>query len=230
MTSIDQHKGNTKSDIVYDFIKEQIITGIYKPDGRIIIRDVAQQLGVSDIPVREAIKRLAADGLLETKSHSGARVAPINTETLEEIFLIRIELETLSTRLAAKAASTEEIDALERLVDQMDDSINKQDLDAYSLSNRAFHQQLYRASHAQVLIDMVENLFLRSENSKMVFHYDPDRLRHSNEEHRSIVNAIRERDEEKAARIIRSQKETGFNVVLNALRISRMLQGGESKS
>lgn len=225
----NEHKGHTKSDTVYHFIKEQIMTGVYKPDERIIIRDIARQLGVSDIPVREAIKRLTADGLLETKSHSGARVAPINTDTLEEVFLIRTELETLSTRLAAKAATPEEIDSLELLVDQMDASIGKQDLTAYSLSNRNFHQQLYRASHAQVLIDMIENLFLRSENSKMVFHYDPDRLRQSNEEHRSIVEALRERDEEKAARVIRSQKETGFKVVLNALRISQMLQGGNTK-
>ncbi|TBL76076.1 GntR family transcriptional regulator [Paenibacillus thalictri] len=223
--SIDHLKSKTKSDQVYDFLKEQILSGAYKPDGRIVIRDIGKQLGVSDIPVREAIKRLAADGLLEIKSHSGARVAPINTDNLEEIFLIRLELETLSTRLAAKAATAEEIDILDSLVRQMDESIVQKDLDTYSLSNREFHQLLYRASHAQVLIDMIENLFLRSENSKMVFHYDPDRLLQSNEEHRAIVEAIRQRDEEKAAQIIRTQKESGFKIVLNALRISKMLQG-----
>jgi len=224
--SIEHLKGGTKSDKVYEFLKEQVLSGVYKPEERIIIRDIARQLGVSDIPVREAIKKLAADGLLELKSHSGARVAPINIENLEEIFLIRIELETLSTRLAVRAATDEEIESLDRLVKQMDVSIGSHDLTDYSTSNREFHQQLYRASHAPVLIDMIESLFMRSENSKMVFHYDPERLRQSNDEHRAIVEAIRARDEEKAAQIIRGQKETGFKVVLNALKISRALHGG----
>lgn len=224
--TINKNKPNTKSEKVYDFLKEKVLSGHYKPGERIIIREVSEQLGVSDIPVREALKKLAADGLIEIKSHSGARVAPLNIDNLEEIFLIRIELETLSTRLAVKAATAEEIDSLEQLVNNMEESITKHNIADYTKYNREFHQRLYRASHAPVLIEMIENLFLRSENSKMIFYHDPERLRHSNDEHRAIVEAIRDQDEQKAVSLIRTQKESGFRVVLNALQFSKSMYGG----
>jgi DNA-binding GntR family transcriptional regulator len=222
---MDHLEGNTKSDKVYEFLKEKILAGAYKPGDRIIIREISKQLGVSDIPTREAIKKLASNGLLEIKSHSGARIAPLNINNLEEIFLIRAELETLAARLSAKSATTEEIAALDSYVRKMDESIQINDISEYTLSNREFHKLLYRASHASVLIDMIESLFMRSENSKMIFYHDPERLRISNDEHRAIVEALRDKDEEKAAKIIRSQKENGFRVVLNALMMSKTLFG-----
>jgi DNA-binding GntR family transcriptional regulator len=224
--TLGDFEGSTKSDKVYEFLKEKILTAAYKPGDRIVIREISRQLGVSDIPVREAVKKLASDGLLEIKSHSGARVAPLNIRNLEEIFLIRVELETLATRLAVKYATSEEISLLDSYVQKMDESIQKSDISQYTKYNREFHRALYRASHSPILADMVENLFMRSENSKMVFHHDPARLRISNDEHRAIVEAIRNKDEETATKVIRSQKENGFSVVLNALKLSKTLFGG----
>jgi DNA-binding GntR family transcriptional regulator len=222
---IEQLAGNSKSDKVYEFLKGKILSGAYKPGDRIIIRKISQELGVSDIPVREAIKQLTSAGMLEIKSHSSARITPLNIENLEEIFRIRVELETLATRLAAKAASMDELESLDRCVRSMEESLQNSDITSYTIYNREFHQLLYQASHSPVLIDMIDNLFMRSENSKMVFYHDPERLRTSNEEHRTIVQALRDNDEEKAAQVIRSQKQTGFQVVLNALKMSRTLTG-----
>ncbi|NGQ93972.1 GntR family transcriptional regulator [Brevibacillus sp. SYP-B805] len=224
--TIRDFERNTKSDKVYEYLKEKILTGAYKPGERLVIREVSRQLGVSDIPVREAIKKLAADGLLELKSHSGARIAPLNIKNLEEIFLIRVELETLATRLAVNAATPEEIDQLDSYVQKMDDSIRRNDIAKYTKYNREFHRLLYRSSHSPILAEIIENLFVRSENSKLIFYHDPSRLRSSNEGHRAIVEAIRAKDEKKAAEIIRTQKEDGFKVVLNALRLSKTLLGG----
>ncbi|RNB83382.1 GntR family transcriptional regulator [Brevibacillus fluminis] len=224
--TIGDLEGNTKSDKVYEFLKEKILTGHYKPGDRLVIREVSRQLGVSDIPVREAIKKLASEGLLELKSHSGARIAPLNIGNLEEIFMIRVELETLATRLAVHAATAEELDLLESYVQSMDDSIEKDDIPAYTATNRQFHQLLYRTSHSPILIEMIENLFMRSENSKMIFHHDPARLRISNAEHHALVDALRQKDEETAVSVIRTQKENGFKIVINALKLSRSLLGG----
>lgn len=224
--TIGDFEGNTKSDKVYEYLKERILTGAYNPGDRLVIREVSRQLGVSDIPVREAIKKLASDGLLELKSHSGARIAPLNIKNLEEIFTIRIELETLATRLAVDAATSEELDLLESHVQSMDESIQNNDIPTYTASNRQFHQLLYRASHAPILVEMIENLFMRSENSKMIFHHDPARLRASNEEHRAVVEALRSKDREKAVSVIRAQKESGFKIVIDALKLSRSLLGG----
>ncbi|QQE73741.1 GntR family transcriptional regulator [Brevibacillus composti] len=222
----DRQRVNTKSDTVYEFIKEQIHSGVFKPGDRIIIREISRQLGVSDIPVREAVKKLASEGFLEVKSHSGARVAALNIQSLEEIFLIRVELETLATRLAVRSATPEEVAQLEACVRKMEESYQNNDMASYTAYNREFHQLLYRASHAPYLVEIIENLYVRSDNSKKIFQHDPERWRKSNAEHREIVEAILAKDEERAAKVIRYQKESGFRGVLNALRLSQSLLGG----
>ncbi|SES18768.1 GntR family transcriptional regulator [Psychrobacillus sp. OK032] len=222
---IDTLDGKTKSEKVYEFLRAKILAAEYKPGDRLIIRKIARQLEVSDIPVREAIKKLTADGLLEIKSHSGARIAPFNIKNLEEMFLIRLELEPLATRLAAKSATNEEIMLLENLVLEMEQHLKNNDIEEYTHTNREFHKQLYRSSHAPVLIEIIENLYLRSENSKSIFQHDPDRLLASNEEHLAIVNALKNKDEENASKLIFAQKEHGFKVVLNALKVSSQFWG-----
>ncbi|MFJ5770418.1 GntR family transcriptional regulator [Psychrobacillus sp. NPDC093180] len=222
---VDTLEGKTKSEKVYEFLRAKILAAEYKPGDRIVIREIARQLEVSDIPVREAIKKLTADGLLEIKSHSGARIAPLNLKNLEEMFLIRLELEPLATRLAAKSATDEEITLLENLVLEMEQHLKDNDIEEYTKANRAFHKELYRSSHAPVLIEIIENLYLRSENSKSIFQHDPDRLLASNEEHQAIVNALKNKDEENAAKLVHAQKEHGFKVVLNALKVSSQFWG-----
>jgi DNA-binding GntR family transcriptional regulator len=222
---LDELGGITKSEKVYEYLKNEILMAAYKPGDRIVIREVSKQLGVSDIPVREAIKKMASEGLLEVKSHSGARVATINIENLEEIFLIRTELETLATLLAAKSATSEEIAKLDKCVRKMDESYEKHDVVQYTTYNRKFHQMLYRASHAPLLVDMIENMYARSERSRTIFLLEPERMKISNEEHREITEALRNRDEEKAAKVMRAQKEHGFKSVLNTLMTTRSFFG-----
>ncbi|MFJ8259997.1 GntR family transcriptional regulator [Peribacillus asahii] len=127
--------------------------------------------------------------------------------------------------LAANSATKEEIELLESLVHKMDQSIQKGDIPGYTDYNRAFHNQLYRSSHSPVLIEIIESLYMRSENSKMTFHHNPERLQASNDEHRAIVVALQNRNAEEAAETLRVQKEQGFQIVLNALRVSRLFMG-----
>lgn len=216
---------DTKSERVYEYLKEQILMNHYKPNERIIIREIAKQLGVSDIPVREAMKKLASEGLIEIKTHSGARVTVINLEDLEQIFLIRIELESLAARLAAKNATEEEIAKLEKYIKKMDECYEKNDIHKYGEYNRKFHQTLYKASHAPILVDLIDKLYVRSERSKTIFFLDPQRIKESNKEHLSVLEALKERDGEKAAELIRLQKGVGFRGVLDALRATRSFLG-----
>jgi len=216
---------DTKSEKVYAFLKEKILTNQYQPGQRIVIREIARQLEVSDIPVREALKKLASEGLIDFKSHSGARVASLSVDTLEEIFLIRIELETLAARLAAQNATEEEIAELEHYVSMMDECYRKGDIYMYGEYNRKFHKTLYKASHAPILVELIENLYMRSERSRTVFYLNPQRFKDSNKEHLSVVEALRAKDADKAAQLIRRQKELGFMTVLDALAATRSLLG-----
>lgn len=219
----DGRKEGIKSDIAYKFIKDKIETGEYSPGDRIVIHDIAVQIGISDTPVREAMKKLASENLIEMESHKGARISPVNIENLEEIFLIRLELETLACRIAVKNATEEEILELESLVEKMDECINNNDTETYTQYNSKFHDLLYYASHSPVLIDILTNLYSRSERSRMVFHYAPLRSRISNAEHRAIVEGIKEKNEEKAASAIRTQKEFAFSTIINTLKATRKM-------
>ncbi|MBP1995398.1 GntR family transcriptional regulator [Paenibacillus eucommiae] len=213
-----ESEANSKSDQVYEYIKEKIINNLLKPGQKIVIREIAKQLGVSDIPVREALKTLASESLVEFKTNSGAKVATFDIKALEQIFLVRTELETLASRLAVSVITEEEVAELEQLIELMNECYAEDEVFKFGIYNRKFHNILYRACRMPVLIEIIDNLYARSSRSQGVFNTDRDRLRHSNEEHIEIVQALKERDEAKVAQIIREQKEKGFKKVLQTLR------------
>ena len=90
----------TKSVAVYDAIRKEIVDGKLKPGQKIVMRSLAKQFGLSEIPVREAIRKLESDGFVEFTPHVGAVVTTIDEKEFVETYLIRIELEALATRLA----------------------------------------------------------------------------------------------------------------------------------
>ncbi|MGX9133302.1 GntR family transcriptional regulator [Rummeliibacillus sp. JY-2-4R] len=225
MTSFNQVKGHSKSEKVYDYIRNAILTGIYKPGDRLIIREISKKLGVSDIPVREAIKNLESDGLVQLKKNSGARVATLDLETLEEIFMLRLELETLATKLAAKNRTAEEVEDINFYVEVMEACSEKMDVANYTRYNRKFHDTVYQASHSPILLDFISNLLVRSENSNSIFKHNPDRIETSINEHRSIAIAIEQGNEQEAERQMHKHKEVGFDMVMNSLKFSQSYLG-----
>ena len=109
----------TKADIVYDELRERILSGRLAPGDRVPISRVARELGVSDIPAREGVKRLEADGLLEFATHKGAIVPRMGRHEIEELFAIRAELEALAVRRAAEEITPEQLTELRRILDAM---------------------------------------------------------------------------------------------------------------
>src|SRR2546429_8814054 len=113
----------TKTEMVYEKLKEEIITGLLDQGEKIVAREVARQMGVSDIPVREALKKLESEGLVENIPHVGSSVSTTNLKTAREIFAVRLELESYAARLAAKNANASQIDELQKIVDAIDRNI-----------------------------------------------------------------------------------------------------------
>lgn len=203
--------------MVYQKLKEDINTGILEQGERIVAREIAKQLGVSDIPVREALKKLESEGLVENVPHVGSRVSTINIQQAREVFAIRLELESYATRLAALNANDEEIDKLQEIVDCIEQSIQTGDVKEISSLNTNFHQLLYQLSRNETLCELILSLMDRSAFSKSVFTYIPDRKEHSNKEHQLIVDALRKRDSEGAEKALRGQKEYSFATLLEVL-------------
>src|SRR5690606_13298771 len=127
----------TRAQWVYEQLKEAILSGALEPGERLVVDQLARDFGTSPIPVREAIRRLEAEELVETTPYIGARVAPVRADQLEELMAIRKELEPLLARTAVLGATPEAIDELEDLVRRMDEVAYTDQL-AYSRLNYEF--------------------------------------------------------------------------------------------
>jgi DNA-binding GntR family transcriptional regulator len=226
MDVLDAKSFNTKAEMVYEQLKENIISGFFEQGKKIIAREIAKQVGISDIPVREALKKLESEGLVENIPHVGTRVVEFNLQKAAEIFMIRLELEAFATRLAALHADVNALNELQELVDCMNQAIQEEDCKQIGRLNRKFHQSLYKLSGNATLYEIIVSLMERSEISRAVFVLLPERKKQSNLEHQMIVNALRDGNGEEAEKILRAQKSHAFAALLNKLELGK----GEEKS
>lgn len=207
-----------KSEQVYQYLREKLLSGEMRPGEHIKINDVVAELDVSRTPVREALKRLEAENLVEIIHNVGAKVRKMDLDEMEQLVLIRQELEPLATKMAAEHMDEATLGRLNELLDRMDQLRESKNINEYTLVNREFHMVIYRASQAKILSDLIEDLWTRSERSMMIFALFPERLERSNQEHRKLVKALGEKDGELAAQILREQKAEGFINVIRLLK------------
>lgn len=200
----------TRAQWVYEQLKEAILSGDIPPEERLITDQLARDFGTSPIPVREAIRRLEAEELVETIPYIGARVAPVRSDQLEELMAIRTQLEPLLARTAVLGATEEAIEELERLVEQME--AIKDDPVEYSRINYKFHRTLYSLSPWNVAQRFVTMVWDLSARTRFVFVQAPSSIELSNAEHRAMVAALRQRDADELERLARSQKERAFEL------------------
>lgn len=136
-------------------LREAILLGHLRPGDKLDQNEIAETLGVSRSPVRDALRTLSAEGLVEVYPHRGAVVAELSADELEEIFLIRRILEGIAARLAVQSLNADQIVELRQILDEID---RTNDLDSWLELNRRFHHTLYQAAGRPRLLSMVENL------------------------------------------------------------------------
>jgi DNA-binding GntR family transcriptional regulator len=197
----------TKADIVYDELRERILSGQLRPGDRVPISRVARELGVSDIPAREGVKRLEADGLLEFATHKGAVVPRMGRHEIEELFAIRAELEALAVRRAAAEITADQLAELRRILDAMAEAEASGDIAAYGRLNREFHLCAYAAQSFAKLRSMIGSLWDSTDWCRRIFSTDTESLRASSAEHEAIYDALARGDGDAAAAMIRAQKQ-----------------------
>ena len=202
------------SQKVYRILKERIVKGNITSGEKILEVNIAKQLGVSRTPVREALQKLAADGLVKINPNLGMMVVGFSLEDIQEVLQIRRVLEGLVASLAAKKINHEEIKALEKIIEQMRISISKNDILSYSSNNGKFHKLLLKICDNKQLIKICSNLSGRDHRFKIRALTIPGRLKYSLEEHKNILEALKKGDSKKAERL--SQKHMD-NVLENIL-------------
>jgi DNA-binding GntR family transcriptional regulator len=196
----------SKMQIAYDSLKEKIVTAKLRPGEPIVIGTVAQELGMSYIPVREAVQRLEGDGLIVTKPHCSPTVSEFRFEDLKEVLQVRAIMEAKATELALPNITAEKIAALERLIDGSFRELQRNNLAKVALLDREFHRLIYEETGNHFLWELIRDLWNKSDRMLGVFVLVPMRARESCEEHRQILNAIRRRDSRLAAELVAMQK------------------------
>lgn len=182
----------TKQQQVYEALRERILGGVYGPGFRVVIDQVAAEFSVSALPVREAIRRLEAEGLIVYRANAGAQVAPAEPELFEDNMTVLALLEGYATSLAAPHLGGDDLDALERYTDDMVVAMERMDSLAFGRHNRAFHRVIYERCPNPSLVAMLRDVDRRLDAIRTtVFVHIPYRGASSVAEHRELIELLR---------------------------------------
>lgn len=190
-----------KSQSIYKALRERILSNDIESGARLVLRNIANQYEASDIPVREAVRMLERDGLVETTPYRGARVTTLTTQEVEETYFIRSNLESIATGLAAERITDTELNRLEVLMTRMQEAVDAQDGPQFSDLNREFHQTIIASCGNEMLRDLTMEIWQRHSGFQRVFRLVPKRLATSQAEHEGIMAALRAKDTERAAKL-----------------------------
>lgn len=181
-------------ELVLEAIREAIISGILKPRERLMEIQLAEELGVSRTPIREALRELELEGFIVMVPRKGAYVADMTFKDIADIFEIRAALEGLAAGLAAERITDEEMEDMERHLVEKADAIACGDMERLVEVDTSFHESIYQASRNDRLKGIINNLREQIQRFRATSLAYPGRMKQSLEEHRAIVEAIHARD------------------------------------
>ncbi|WP_260983556.1 GntR family transcriptional regulator [Cytobacillus oceanisediminis] len=182
---------------VCNVIREAIIRGDFKPGERLKQSDLAEKMGVSRMPIREAFRKLESEGLILLEPHKGAVVKSININDIEEIYALRSELEKMAVYQSVELLTQEDIAQLSSLVDQME---NAEDADTFVQYNIDFHRLLVKRCRWERLNSFIGTLW--NGLPQQTPHLLSGQIETSNTEHRKILEAVLKKDKETAAKLV----------------------------
>jgi DNA-binding GntR family transcriptional regulator len=182
------------SAAIFQHLGRAIVEGRLRPNQRLVEMQLCQEFGCSRSPLREAIRMLAAEGLVTLTPRRGARVADLSPKALRDVFEVRLLLEGLSARLAAEHRSDQEVTELKAMNASMRRAVETGDLNLFFALNTAFHQAIARIGGNAYLASLQETAANRSFLPLFMFLSDAAHLTAAVEAHDEILGAIEERD------------------------------------
>jgi DNA-binding GntR family transcriptional regulator len=213
-------------ELVFESLREAIISGQLRPGERLMEIQLAEEMGVSRTPVREAIRKLELEGLVVMIPRKGAYVAGLSLKDIVDVFEIRGALEGLAAELAAERITDNELEELERYLVKIADDIEKGDLDKVVATDTEFHSILYQASRNQRLSQIISNLREQIQRFRTTSLSYPGRMKTALEEHRKIVEAISARDCELAFKLAQEHIENAENSMMSMIHQDKKYGGG----
>ncbi len=212
---------DTKSRLAYDAIKTSVVEGLYLPGQKIGISQIAKQLNTSDIPVREAMQKLEAEGLLEYTPHVGFRVTRPDFDKYTDVYDVRQLLEGEAARKAAVNISPESFAELKQSHDEMRVAAQQGDLVSFSDLNRRFHEVIFYSCGNSVLVRQIEQVGAIYPRTRAIFVMFPERTVSALREHEEILRCFERRDPEGAKRAYLAHMARGYEILLKQQQVAR---------
>lgn len=181
-------------EVVFNTLRDDILRGELEPGERLMEIHLAEKLGVSRTPVREAIRKLELEGLVKMIPRRGAVVASITISDLEDVLEVRKVLEQLTVKLACEKITDEEIALLKKHHEEFAKAINTNDLTSLAEKDVSFHDVIYNASRNNRLIQILNNLREQMYRYRLEYIKDRQKRKLLVSEHEKILNAVMNRD------------------------------------
>ncbi|WP_114946723.1 GntR family transcriptional regulator [Microvirga calopogonii] len=203
-------------DEVAERLRDLIRSGELEPKSRVNELELAERFGISRTPLREAIKILATEGLLELLPNRGARVASITNREIDEMIEVVAGLEAIAADLACKRITDDEIAAIEGLHQQMVAAWKRKDNPSYFTLNRQIHEAIMTASRNATLQGIYANLSGRIQRTRYSAHKTPEQWRRAVTEHEQMLELLKAHDSDRLATLMRDHIYGKKEVILAA--------------
>jgi DNA-binding GntR family transcriptional regulator len=216
----------TKTEIAVELLREAILGGEIEANAPLRQADLAKKWGISLTPLREAMRQVAAEGLIVHEAHKGMHVAEFSAARMREIDMIRAELESLAARHATPRLDAATLEQLVTLHDRLclaEQEGRRNDLVPL---NYEFHMTIYRAAGLEILLQEIVRLWAMTPRDSLLT--VPERPRMSVEEHEQILRALEARDAELAARRVKEHIQNACQSIVAYIESGAHPRGGGS--
>ncbi len=208
-------------DVVFNTLRQAILTGELKPGERLMEIHLANKLGVSRTPIREAIRKLELEGLVTMIPRRGAEVAQITEKSMSDVLEVRRAVDALCVELACERISEEELEALKAACDSFEEAVKSGDVKKIAQADVALHDIIVRATGNQRLVQLVNTL--SEQMYRYRFEYIKDVSQHESlvEEHRIIYESILKKDKETASEAAKLHIDNQEKTIIKQIRLER---------
>lgn len=205
-------------EVIFNTLKEAIIVGELKPGARLMEVQLAEKMGVSRTPVREAIRKLELEGLVTMVPRKGAHVAGLSPKDIVDVLEVRGVLDGLAASLSSLKMKEEQIKELRQINRQFANFVAKENLQGSIKKDVEFHELIYRASGNEKLIQILNNLREQVQRFRVIYLKDYSGQKDIESEHEEIIEAIEKRDPEAAMSAAKKHIKNQEIGIINALK------------
>lgn len=208
----------TSQEAVLTELREMIGTGKLEPGQQIVQESLSAALGVSRVPIREALRVLEGEGQVIHYPNRGYFVTDLSVEDLEEVYRIRAILEEEALRLAIPLLTDSDIEYIESIQIELEKAVASKKISGITETNRRFHFAMFEASNMPRLVRMIRTLWDATDAYRGVYFAAPTNLNHMNAEHRQMLESLKKRDIKKTIEFQTMHRENAVSAVSQVIR------------